>query len=269
MVWPRKYLPANEARARVFFWDRQIVLTDFSSPENVRELGKLLLNYVLSTVYSNGVTPSSGSGKETQPLVFVSHSLGGLIAKAAIVEAMNSLQPVNIKGIVFLGTPHKGLNPQSLNAAVGELVRRAVNNRLGQSLLSSYLENGSRIKQGKDVGDYNELELEFIKMCRVQKIKVLTFAEEASQLVPSDCASYPPSFASNFHVNKHHEDLGRIDGIHDIVYREIVQFLLTVPTERRRSRSEIENLQMLERQRYAPNTPSPPECTIFLGCSDV
>ncbi|KAI1418901.1 hypothetical protein F5Y12DRAFT_371832 [Xylaria sp. FL1777] len=260
-TWPEKYLPISEARARVFFWDRLLELTDFSSLENVYELGKRLLDYVVLNVYSNGVTSHSGSGSWAEPLVFVSHSLGGLVVKAAIAEATHSPLLANTKGIAFLGTPHMGLDPHSMNEAVGKIVQRAVNNRLdpGQGALSSYQRGARRNRTGKDLDDYSKLELKFIETCRDRHIKVLTFAEEASQLVSLDCAFYPPSFAPNITVKKKHENLGTVDDTHDIVYGEILRFLLTVLAERSRPRSGIENLPVLESQTYVPDVPFPPQ----------
>lgn len=183
-AWPEKYLTTSEARPRVFFWDRLLELTDFSSLDNVYELGKRLCEYVVDKVYSDGVTSHSGPGSGAEPLVFVSHSLGGLVVKAAIAEAAHNTVLANTKGIVFLGTPHMGLDPNSLNKAVGNLVQKAVNNRLdpGQGDLSSYLGRARRNRTGKDVNDYNKLELKFMKTCQNRHIKILTFGEEASQV---------------------------------------------------------------------------------------
>jgi pimeloyl-ACP methyl ester carboxylesterase len=48
------------------------------------------------------------------PLVFVAHSMGGLIAKAIVVEGGQQSDPAwrtlagNVRGLAFLGTPHRG-----------------------------------------------------------------------------------------------------------------------------------------------------------------
>lgn len=106
------------------------------------------------------------------------------MVKAAIAEVAHNPLLSNTKGIVFLGTPHMELDPNSLNETVGKVVQRAVNNRLdpGQGALFPYLGSARRNITGKDVNDYNELELKFMRTCWNRHIRILTFAEEASQL---------------------------------------------------------------------------------------
>lgn len=48
------------------------------------------------------------------PVIWVGHSMGGLVAKSIIVQSLNSTEPniravgENTRAILFLGTPHKG-----------------------------------------------------------------------------------------------------------------------------------------------------------------
>lgn len=56
---------------------------------------------------------TAGVGRDC-PVVWVCHSMGGLVAKSIIVQALNDLDPSvraigeNTGAILFLGTPHKG-----------------------------------------------------------------------------------------------------------------------------------------------------------------
>ncbi|KAI1111686.1 hypothetical protein F5Y14DRAFT_464353 [Nemania sp. NC0429] len=234
-AWPEKYLPESEARAHVFFWSHQIELTDFSSLNNVHELGKSLLDYVAAKVYSG--RSDSPSELRSKPLVFVGHSLGGLVIKAAITQATDEGVLANTKGVVFLGTPHKGVDLESLNEVVSKLVKQAVYNRFddGQDGLSyGRIDHHScpgdirTTQRWKGADDYNKLEAQFIDICWNRRIRVLAFAEETSQIIPLNCASYPFSIALNIRVNKKHQGLGRVDGPDDIIYKEILRFLLTV-----------------------------------------
>lgn len=51
---------------------------------------------------------------QNRPVVFIGHSMGGLITKSIIVQSLTSENPKiravgeNTKGILFLGTPHRG-----------------------------------------------------------------------------------------------------------------------------------------------------------------
>ncbi|KAF2972771.1 hypothetical protein GQX73_g779 [Xylaria multiplex] len=165
-----EYLPSSEARARVYFWDRRLKLTDFLSLDNVYQLGKLLLEYIITTIYSRVVVADS------KPLVLVGHSLGGLVIKAAIAETAFSPLLAKIKGVVFLGTPHEGPYPHSLSEAVGTGLQEIVDDRLRtETCPDPTFEDVCLVKGwGKDVGEYNNLEVEFVKRCKAQNINVLS-----------------------------------------------------------------------------------------------
>lgn len=57
---------------------------------------------------------AAGVGENGRPVVFVGHSMGGLIVKSIVTQAMDSERPEeravadSTKAIMFLGTPHRG-----------------------------------------------------------------------------------------------------------------------------------------------------------------
>jgi len=61
------------------------------------------------------------------PVVFVCHSMGGLIAKQAVVSG--SADPQfrhiinNVKGVVFFATPHRGSDLAKMAASIDRVVR--------------------------------------------------------------------------------------------------------------------------------------------------
>lgn len=97
----------------------------------------LLLEYN-SAVFSNASNASLGdhansllsalnSEREEQdsrhrPLIFVAHSLGGLLVKQALIKAVNHVRYICIKrstyGLIFFATPHRGAS----SADVGNLI---------------------------------------------------------------------------------------------------------------------------------------------------
>ncbi|KAF5125076.1 Ankyrin-3 [Metarhizium anisopliae] len=181
-LWPTKYLPGSELQARVFFWDRQLELTDFSGAANFSALGTKLLDFVRSTVYAPELSSKSG---KTMPLVFVSHSLGGLVVKAALAGAVQKNDSClrAIKGLVFLGTPHQELGENPRNDAVQRLVQAAIDNRLDPGRKSSL---SGRTKLGfahpEQTEAYNKLNLDFGGICRRLHIKMLSITEKLGQV---------------------------------------------------------------------------------------
>ncbi|KAH8894406.1 hypothetical protein GQ53DRAFT_643154, partial [Thozetella sp. PMI_491] len=68
----------------------------------------------------------------TRPLMFICHSLGGLVVKQALVEATLARSYTSIveatRLVVFFATPHQGGNHVSVGAIVAELARVAFRN---------------------------------------------------------------------------------------------------------------------------------------------
>jgi hypothetical protein len=67
------------------------------------------------------------SEERPRPIIFICHSLGGIVCKQALVIAHEDnvtyggvLQ--SVKGVIFLGTPHRGSSVATLGGVVGTIV---------------------------------------------------------------------------------------------------------------------------------------------------
>lgn len=106
--WPKAFLPSMLDRARIltYGYDAYIVGKSVASGNGLLDHAVNLLNDL--TTYRKRHDTAS------RPLIFVAHSLGGLVCKVAILRSRNHeethLRGVfeSLKGIIFLGTPHKG-----------------------------------------------------------------------------------------------------------------------------------------------------------------
>lgn len=99
-------------------------------------------------------------GKD-RPLVFITHSLGGLLVKQALLTAVDYPQykvlTTNIKGIVFLATPHNGSHLANAVGILSQILRTTVsvkelenNNPWLRDLEAKYRQNiGQRNNQLK------------------------------------------------------------------------------------------------------------------------
>ncbi|OAQ58120.1 SesB protein [Pochonia chlamydosporia 170] len=107
--WPKTLLPPRLSKARIitYGYDAYIVRKSVASTNGLTDHAKNLLNDV--TTNRAGSNASS-----SRPLIFVAHSLGGLICKEAILLSRNNpeahLRGIFdcTKGIIFMGTPHRG-----------------------------------------------------------------------------------------------------------------------------------------------------------------
>ncbi|KXH63433.1 hypothetical protein CSAL01_04547 [Colletotrichum salicis] len=106
--WPETLLPPKLSRARIltYGYDAYIVQKSVASTNGLIDHATNLLNDL--------ATDRACSDASSRPLVFVAHSLGGLVCKEAILLSRNNPEPHlrgifdYTKGIVFLGTPHRG-----------------------------------------------------------------------------------------------------------------------------------------------------------------
>jgi triacylglycerol esterase/lipase EstA (alpha/beta hydrolase family) len=106
--WPKALLPSRLQQSRVltFGYDAYVVRGSVASSNRLSDHASSLLNKLTSNRESCDAT--------SRPLVFVAHSLGGLVCKKAFLLSQNSAEDHlrdifdSVRGIVFLGTPHKG-----------------------------------------------------------------------------------------------------------------------------------------------------------------
>ncbi|KAI8717404.1 hypothetical protein NCS52_00816200 [Fusarium sp. LHS14.1] len=107
--WPKTLLPSKLPRARIltYGYDAYVVAKSGTASTN------RLIDHA-HNLLNDLTTDRALSGASSRPLIFVAHSLGGLVLKLAIIRSRNNaeehLQGIfeHTKGIVFMGTPHRG-----------------------------------------------------------------------------------------------------------------------------------------------------------------
>lgn len=75
-----------------------------------------------------------------RPIIFLGHSLGGLLIKQALINAYHNPKYTPVRdattGIAFFGTPHKGGNPNKVGfGSVIEKLARVTNFQKGEEFL--------------------------------------------------------------------------------------------------------------------------------------
>lgn len=122
LFWPADLLceDYDDLRIMTYGYDSHVshFFTGPANKLNLSQLGEGLLNRL------SGERSRSKATK--RPIIFVAHSLGGLVVKEALVEskkygdeAMKSDVYKSTRGIVFFGTPHRGSN----DAQWGDILR--------------------------------------------------------------------------------------------------------------------------------------------------
>jgi hypothetical protein len=119
--WPRDLFPKTCPKARVLLFGYNASVAIGLSKLAVHDHANGLLDRLLQNRKSDR--------ERRRPLVFIAHSLGGLVVKQALIDA--ALDPAmrpNLKeatlGIVFFATPHRGGNGVPLGHAITNAVLR-------------------------------------------------------------------------------------------------------------------------------------------------
>ncbi|KAF2177823.1 hypothetical protein K469DRAFT_696337 [Zopfia rhizophila CBS 207.26] len=159
--WPRALLSEDLLRARImtFGYDADVVrFWTLASSNRLDDHGKSLVYALLDQREQVG----------QRPIIFVAHSLGGLVCEEALNlsdkrQSLNSIR-ANTLGIVFMGTPHGG----SYLASWGKTVTKYVNIFRGtnQEILNT-LQPGS--------SDLQRTEEDFQHILRRDGIKIKVF----------------------------------------------------------------------------------------------
>lgn len=106
--WPKAFLPAQLSTARILTYGYDIYLPRGSAAQNDR-----LIDHA-QNLMSELTVERERTDSLSRHIIFVAHSLGGLLCKEAIRRSRNHpdahLRNIFecVKGIIFMGTPHEG-----------------------------------------------------------------------------------------------------------------------------------------------------------------
>ncbi|KAM0313967.1 hypothetical protein ACHAO8_005074 [Botrytis cinerea] len=128
-VWIRDSLPTDISSARILAYGYDTSILDRNAKQSISDLAKAFLSSVIAF--------RSATKASQRPLIFVAHSLGGLLVKEALYIAMISgKNPDNVDffkssyGLMFFGVPNLGLN----NKALMQIVAGGLNEQMIKDL---------------------------------------------------------------------------------------------------------------------------------------
>ncbi|KAK4209931.1 ankyrin repeat protein [Rhypophila decipiens] len=145
-LWLKDFLPGDLPGCRVFTYGYPSQIWSESIAGVRVYAGRLLdsLREIQETDRDKGI----------RRVIFVCHSLGGIVCKQALVTAheetsnpLNTTLLRSIAGIVFLGTPHRGSASGSLGSIVGNIINVALGTKVLRTDNLELLKTGSTALQ--------------------------------------------------------------------------------------------------------------------------
>ncbi|KAI8631819.1 hypothetical protein F5Y19DRAFT_422185 [Xylariaceae sp. FL1651] len=208
IFWPLHLLPHSIRNVKIFSFGYDASIERFMGAtglNTVHQHGRNLLNALCDLLDQN----------EPLPLLIVVHSLGGLVVKEALnqsahtTDAKRSEVLRTTRGIVFLGTPHRGSSAATYGRVAFRLTQIFAFQNANIKLMSS-LERGSEI--------LDRISTAFIEtLAKAEGLHVWSFAEEkpvrwglvGMHIVPAESAK----------IGHERENWGTISGDHRQIAR--------------------------------------------------
>lgn len=234
--WPQDLLPQDIPNARIltYGYDADVIggLFKGASKNNITQHGRDLMLKLEREV-------------EDEPIIFVAHSLGGILVKEGLHWSKSHISPRYrqlhqcTRHVVFLGVPHRG--SQMVN--MGEILARLVNASLqdtNRHLLSS-LEVENEL--------LDRINSEFVKMVQLEEFSVYSFQEGSglsgmkgfSGKVVSDYSSkldHPLEIVETIRGN--HMEMARFSAADDEGYRTLSKVIARCVTDSQRKEKSNE-----------------------------
>ncbi|KAJ5894279.1 hypothetical protein N7495_005970 [Penicillium taxi] len=115
-VWLRDFLPKDLPNIRVLLYGYDTTLSGSLSKQSIEDLGGALLELITAF--------RANDGTSKRPIVFIGHSLGGLLIKELLIRARRRKSTANSDlsqacfGLLFFGVPNLGLRNEQLRTLV-------------------------------------------------------------------------------------------------------------------------------------------------------
>ncbi|OIW32488.1 hypothetical protein CONLIGDRAFT_271607 [Coniochaeta ligniaria NRRL 30616] len=241
VYWPRHLLPETIPLARVLTYGYDTHIRHWIGPAVTK-----------STVYDIAwdflvALEAERRDDPTRPLIFVVHSLGGIVIKELLRRSsgcqlgQSHLRCVfeSTTGIMFFGTPHSGADPLPFFRRITEMVAAVAGFSAPEHIVNALLPSSERLRELRD---------EFGPMALQQGWIIHSFQEQHGvkalngRKVVDDTSSYLNlSFLETTqHIGRNHMDMCRFTGVEDVEYKKISSALqrmaTNVPTGRTRGR---------------------------------
>ena len=152
VYWPRHLLPQALPDARVFTYGYDTrVRHAMGSPVSKNAVYDIALDFL-------GVLEAERRPHPLRPLLFIAHSLGGIVVKELLRQSHGSqthrknLHQVfkATAAIVFFGTPHGGADPRGLREHIVEQVARAAGLTVNEQIVSTLMPTSERLRELRD-----------------------------------------------------------------------------------------------------------------------
>ncbi|KAK3898217.1 hypothetical protein C8A05DRAFT_47392 [Staphylotrichum tortipilum] len=207
---------------------------------------------------------SERRAEPSRPVLFVVHSLGGIVVKEALRRSRSCqmgqayLRGIfeSTIGIIFFGTPHAGADPRTFLHHVAEKVAKVAGFSVNEQIVSALLPSSERLRELRD---------EFGPMAQDRGWIIYSFQEQLGVdilfgKVVDDTSSYLNISAveTTEHIGRNHMEMCRFPGVDDAEYKKVAAALCritaTVTVSKHKPRTVGQQLLDEEKKRELMNS---------------
>lgn len=219
VFWPRDLLAPKLPKARIYTWGYDADIKKAFSATSQSNI----FNH--STQLMNDIADEQAEGSlPNRRIIFVAHSLGGLIVKDALKKASTSVQShiSNIRNdvlrVCFLGTPHRGSSTAKLGRIVYNMNLAYYN--ANTELLSELERNSSTLER---IGE------DFSILLHQRNFKIYSFREtiqtKGVMIVEKDSSTIEIAEEGKGEINKNHSDMTKFPDEEDTGFTRVLGVL--------------------------------------------
>ncbi|RDW63617.1 hypothetical protein BP6252_11162 [Coleophoma cylindrospora] len=147
--WPTDFLAEDIPCARIFVYgyNSSVTNAEHMSAATIKRHADTLLNLL-------NLERNSAQGPSPAKIIFIGHSLGGLVIKQALLNASEDPKYTSIRkatfGLVFFGTPHHGAHGVELGMLAANVAKFVSNGSASNDLMESLKYNSLFTRQMSD-----------------------------------------------------------------------------------------------------------------------
>ncbi|KAI4932682.1 hypothetical protein J4E85_003080 [Alternaria conjuncta] len=237
--WPRDLLPIDLPDARIITWGY--------AAATIKPLG--VVSIANPTQHAEKLCSELASLRVDvvdRPILFVAHSMGGIVAKKALLNSqdsnVDSIAPLvdDTRGIIFMGTPHCGSKSADVASFLAKIVRACIFQQVNPSMINELQSQDPQL---------NELQSHFHRLIvkRIKEdsaIEVCCFCESVPLsgfgIIVPDYSAAPPGY-ERIVVDANHVEMTKFSKREDQTYKNVLAELrrmIELTKEQRRDESD-------------------------------
>lgn len=219
VFWPRDILPKVFPMARILTWGYDVQIDKIMSAASKASI----FNHAETLLVDLAMIRRT-EGEKTKPIIFIAHSLGGIVVKDALSLSRNENTFFNeifpaTKGVMFLGTPHHGSNVATLGKIAFELSRVFLKDPNVQILrgLETNSETLERISRN------------FGQILSTGRIQVHSFREELEtngvEIVDAHSSTIGYFYETRGSLHANHRNMAKFTSVDDVKFQRVASVL--------------------------------------------